>query len=59
MLVLTRKRGQKIIIEIGEVDIEIVVKQIRTATVQLGISAPKDWRIRRNELPSERDNGQA
>jgi len=47
MLTLTRKVGQKI--RIGD-DIEIVVREIRGRQVRLGISAPAELPVYREEL---------
>lgn len=48
MLVLARKRGDKIIIN---ENIEITVTNIRNGCVRIGIEAPRDINIRRAELP--------
>ena len=47
MLTLTRKPGETI--RIGD-DIEIVVKDIRSGAVRIGIQAPQDVFIARGEL---------
>ena len=47
MLVLSRKIGERIVIEPG---IEIAVVEIRGGKVRLGIEAPRDVSIRRSEL---------
>ena len=47
MLTLTRKVGQKI--RIGD-EIEIVVREIRGRQVRLGISAPAELPVYREEL---------
>jgi carbon storage regulator len=47
MLVLTRKLGESIAIDD---DIKIVVVQIKGKQVRLGIKAPKDTRIHREEV---------
>jgi carbon storage regulator len=47
MLTLTRKVGQKI--RIGD-EIEIVVREIRGRQVRLGISAPEELPVYREEL---------
>ena len=49
MLVLSRKLGEKVVI--GD-NVEVTVTQISGGRVRLGISAPRDVRIRRTELPS-------
>lgn len=47
MLILTRKRNEKIMI--GD-SIEIVIVDIRGEQVQIGISAPKDVPVHRQEV---------
>lgn len=47
MLVLARKAGQRIAID-GDIEVEVL--SIRGSTVRLGISAPKQVPIRREEL---------
>lgn len=50
MLVLTRKRGQSIIV--GD-DVEITILEIDRDHVKLGISAPKSVKVYRRELYEE------
>jgi carbon storage regulator len=50
MLVLTRKNGEKIVID-G--DIEITVVAVRGNQVRLGIEAPKEVSVWREELVVE------
>lgn len=50
MLVLTRKQGEKIVID-G--DIEITVLGTRGSQIRLGIKAPKEVSVRREELVVE------
>lgn len=50
MLVLQRKTGQSI--RIGE-DIEVVVLEVSGDHVRLGIAAPRDIRVLRQELLTE------
>jgi len=47
MLVLSRKRGQKILI--GD-DIEIVTVKVGDGSVRIGVRAPREMRIIREEL---------
>lgn len=51
MLVLTRRLGEGIVIQ-G--DIRIKILKIRGSQVQLGIEAPADVNVRREELDSSR-----
>lgn len=50
MLVLTRKRGQSILL--GE-DIEVTVLDVNGDSVKIGISAPQSIKILRKELYEE------
>lgn len=50
MLILSRKKDQKI--KIGD-DIELWVVDIRGDTVKLGIQAPKDVKVFRQEVAEE------
>lgn len=52
MLVLTRKRGESILI--GD-DIRITLVEIKGKGVRLGIECPKDVKILREELTQERE----
>jgi sRNA-binding carbon storage regulator CsrA len=48
MLVVTRKQDERIVITRGDEVIEIVVCQIvNLARVRIGVHAPDDWRITR------------
>lgn len=47
MLVLTRKPGQKILI--GD-SIEVTILDVRGEGIRVGINAPKDVRIQREEV---------
>ncbi len=50
MLVLSRKPNQSIII--GE-DIEVVVLEVKGDTVKLGLKAPRDVKVYRQEIYAE------
>jgi carbon storage regulator len=57
MLVLSRKIGERIVIEPG---IEIAVVDVRGGRVRIGIAAPASVGIRRMEVePRERDLAQS
>jgi len=47
MLVLTRKRGQSIMI--GD-DIEIIINDIGSVQVSVGVNAPRDMPVHRREV---------
>ena len=55
MLVLTRKKNETIILEIGDQIVEIQVKQIKGNTVRLGLAAPQNIKILRKELKGDED----
>lgn len=55
MLVINRKRNEKIII--GE-DIEITVLEVRGDRVRLGIKAPRDIEVDREEVRLSKRKGQ-
>jgi len=48
MLVLTRKKGEGIVI--GD-DVIVSVQEIRGSKVRISITAPREVKIRRDELP--------
>jgi carbon storage regulator CsrA len=50
MLVLSRKLGEKIMIDTPLGKIEIVVSDIRRDLIRVGIEAPKSYKILREEL---------
>ena len=54
MLVLSRKVGEEIII--GD-DIHLTVVAVQGEKVRLGISAPKEVRVDRQEIHERRQNG--
>lgn len=53
MLVLTRKKGQSVLI--GN-DIEVTVLGVGTNKVRLGFSGPRQISVRRNEIAHRFDN---
>lgn len=55
MLVLTRKRGQSIVIP--SLGITLTVLRVDGPQVRLGIEAPREVRIYRQEAPGARDEG--
>jgi len=54
MLVLSRKSGEKILI--GD-QVEVTIVRIGPNTVRLGIDAPRDMNIVREELCTEKSEG--
>lgn len=56
MLVLTRKRGQSIVIQDGNIKIEVKLLEVDGNRICLGFKAPKEVRIRRSEIPDILDD---
>ena len=54
MLVLSRKANESLVI--GD-DIEVIVLEIREGNVKLGIKAPREISVHRNEIYSEIQRG--
>jgi carbon storage regulator len=50
MLILTRKLGESVVI--GD-DIKITIEKINKSQIKLGISAPKDVTVNREEVVNE------
>jgi carbon storage regulator len=50
MLVLTRQKNQKIIVEVGGLRMTITLADIRGDKVKLGFEAPREFKIIRQEL---------
>lgn len=50
MLILSRKKNQKIIICDGLIEIMVVDIRRKTNDVQLGITAPREWPVHREEV---------
>jgi carbon storage regulator len=50
MLVLTRKEGEKLLI--GQ-DVEVTIVSIKNGQVRIGINAPKEVQIQREELSQQ------
>lgn len=58
MLVLDRKQGEQIIIGTGPGRIVVTVVDIGRARVKIGITAPEDTAVWREEITPERDGRQ-
>lgn len=51
MLILTRRQAETIVIDIGEGDtVEVTVLGVKGNQVRLGINAPKDIPVHREEI---------
>lgn len=55
MLSLSRKAGEKIVLTVGAIEIEVVYLGMRNGMGRIGIEAPKDVLIMREELLSGPD----
>ena len=53
MLVLTRKEGEEIVLTVGDVEITVALIHIQHHKARLGITAPREVRVRRSELPRD------
>jgi len=56
VLVLSRKRDEKILLKVNEQDIELTVVRIDNNKVRLGIQAEKNVTILRSELVDRQDD---
>ena len=50
MLVLTRKPGEIIILDLGGREVSVHILHTSTGRVSLGVDAPRDVKVRRGEL---------
>jgi carbon storage regulator len=50
MLVITRKTNESIIIQAGDKTIEIAILDVSKEKVKIGVNAPREVKIIRNEL---------
>jgi len=50
MLILTRKQGESIIITVGNDEIKVLISQLDTDVVKVGIDAPRHIRVDREEV---------
>jgi carbon storage regulator CsrA len=57
MLVLSRRPGEKLILETTDGPIEVVIRQIRNQQVRVGIVVPQSVRVFRHELVDARESG--
>lgn len=53
MLVLSRKRGEKVMCKVGGVEVAVTVIEVRGDKVRLGFEAPHEVKIFRDELLKE------
>lgn len=57
MLVLTRKRGEAVVLRVGGVEITVTVPTIAEGRCRLGIAAPQEVTIIRKELEDGPSSG--
>jgi len=50
MLVLTRKPGEIVILDLGGREVSVHILHTSTGRVSLGVDAPRDIKVRRGEL---------
>lgn len=50
MLVLTRKPGEIIVLDLGGREVSVHILHTSTGRVSLGVDAPRDVKVRRGEL---------
>ncbi len=53
MLVLTRQKNDKVVIQVAGLSIEITVVETRGDRVRIGFDGPRDFKIIRSELIDE------
>lgn len=58
MLVLSRKKDQKVCVNVGGVRIDVTVVQIAGDKVRLGFIAPSEVTIHREEVQERIDSGE-
>lgn len=51
MLVVSRKADQSLVIDVQGTPVYVHVLQTKRGCASVGIDAPREWRIRRSELP--------
>ena len=56
MLVLSRKKNEKIIVTVAGLKMEIEIREIRNHIARIGIQAPPDFKILREELVDARSD---
>jgi len=56
MLLLTRKKGEKIILDDGDKIIEVIYVDTHQGRAEIGIQAPSSVKIAREELLKRGDN---
>lgn len=52
MLIVTRKSDESIVIDVQGTPIYVHVLSTHRGGVSIGVDAPRDWGIRRTELPA-------
>lgn len=57
MLVLSRKKNQRVLLQIGEFTAEVMIVEIRGLAVRLGFKFPGEVKIVREELVEDEPEG--
>ena len=50
MLVLTRKSGETLLFQVGDVTVKLMITRVRGDNVRMGIAAPPEVKVIRSEL---------
>ena len=50
MLILSRKQGERIVLTMGDLKVEVLVTDILNDRVKIGIDAPSEVKIHREEV---------
>lgn len=50
MLILSRKQGERIVLTMGNLKVEVLVTDILNDRVKLGVEAPSEVKIHREEV---------
>lgn len=53
MLILSRKIGESIVIQVGDKKIKFTIVEMNNGNIKIGFEAPKDIKIYRNEVYEE------
>lgn len=53
MLVLSRRKGEQIVLRLGEATVLVQVVELRGRRVRIGVTAPQDVSVFREELCTE------
>lgn len=57
MLVLSRKKGEAVVISLGDLRVSMTIVEVRGDKVRVGFSAPDDVQVHRSEIQEQIDAG--